>query len=73
MYLSKGLMLGTSLCYCYVDDMLLVGHDHDWTKIGKLKDSLSKSFALKDSGLAKQILGMSIWRDRQARRLWVFQ
>ena len=51
-----------------VDDMLIVGHDR--TRIGKLKESLSKSFAMKNLGPAKQILGMSIRRDRKAKKLW---
>ena len=51
-----------------MDDLLIVRHDR--INIGKLKESLSKSFAMKDLGPAKQILGMSIRRDWQARRLW---
>ena len=42
----------------YVDDMLLVNHNA--SKIDHLKKELSKSFAMKDFGLAKQILGMKI-------------
>ena len=55
----------------YVDDMLIVGHDG--AKIASLKKNLNKSFAMKDLGPAKQILGMSIRRDRGARKLWVSQ
>ena len=40
----------------YVDDMLIVGQDA--SKIDNLKKELSKSFAMKDLGLAKHILGM---------------
>ena len=47
----------------YVDDMLIVGHDA--RKIDKLKEELSKSFAMKDLGPAKQILGMKITHDRK--------
>ncbi|CAL8990447.1 unnamed protein product, partial [Prunus brigantina] len=47
----------------YVDDMLIVGQNSD--KISKLKKELSKSFAMKDLGPAKRILGMSITRDRK--------
>ena len=40
----------------YVDNMLIVGQDPK--KIRILKKVLSKSFAMKDMGPAKQILGM---------------
>ena len=46
----------------YVDDMLIVGHDPK--KIFALKKTLSKSFAMKYLGSAKQILRMKIIRDR---------
>ncbi|KAL5863382.1 hypothetical protein ACOSQ3_000896 [Xanthoceras sorbifolium] len=55
----------------YVDDMLIVGQDIG--KINKLKKELSKSFAMKDLGPAKQILGMRITRNRQNRRIWLSQ
>lgn len=35
----------------YTDDMLIVGHDQ--TKIGKLKESLNKSFVMKNLGPVK--------------------
>lgn len=53
----------------YVDDMLIVRHDR--SKIGKLKENLRESFALKDLGFAKQILGIYIQCDWQAKKLWV--
>ena len=46
----------------YIDDMLIVGRNMDIIK--ELKEQLSESFAMKDMGLAKQILGMRIVRDR---------
>ncbi|RVW49829.1 Retrovirus-related Pol polyprotein from transposon TNT 1-94 [Vitis vinifera] len=46
----------------YVDDMLIAGYDIE--KINNLKKQLSKQFAMKDSGAAKQILGMRIIRDK---------
>ena len=46
----------------YVDDMLIVGNGTK--RIALLKKALSKSFAMKDLGPAKQILGMKISRDR---------
>ena len=55
----------------YVDDMLIVGHDHK--KIAALKNDLSKSFAMKDLGPARQILGMKITRDRSKKLLWLSQ
>ncbi|CAJ2658330.1 unnamed protein product [Trifolium pratense] len=55
----------------YVDDMLIVGHDTK--KIKSLKKELSMSFAMKDLGPAKQILGMRISRDRKNGKLWLSQ
>ena len=52
----------------YVDDMLIVGRNV--SKINSLKKQLSKSFAMKDLGPAKQILGMKIVRDRGIKELW---
>ena len=51
----------------YVDDMLILGQDK--TRIADLKQNLGKSFAMTDLGLARQILGMSIWRDRKAKKI----
>ena len=45
----------------YVDDMLIVGSSIE--EINDLKKQLSKQFAMKDLGAAKQILGMRIIRD----------
>ena len=55
----------------YVDDMLIV--ERDKSKIEKLKKELSKSFAMKNFGLARQILGTKISLDRKARCLSVSQ
>ena len=55
----------------YVDDMLIIGHDS--SKIDRLKRELNKSFAMKDLGSAKQILGMKISHDRKNRKLWLSQ
>ncbi|RDX81980.1 hypothetical protein CR513_37292, partial [Mucuna pruriens] len=46
--------------------MLIVGN-----RIDRLKKQLSESFAMKDMGAAKQILGIRIIRDRQAKKLWL--
>ncbi|WVZ24581.1 hypothetical protein V8G54_003125 [Vigna mungo] len=55
----------------YVDDMLIVGKNK--IKITALKNALSKSFAMKDLGAVKKILGMKISRDCSRRMLWVSQ
>ena len=44
----------------YVDDMLIAGSSIK--EINDLKKQLSKQFAMKDLGVAKQILGMRIIR-----------
>ena len=49
---------GFLILLLYVDDMLVVGHNSK--KIVRLKKALRKSFAMKDLGLTKQILGMHI-------------
>ena len=46
----------------YVDDMLIAGSSIE--EINNLKKQLSKQFVMKDLGVAKQILGMRIIRDR---------
>jgi ATP-binding cassette subfamily B (MDR/TAP) protein 1 len=53
----------------YVDDMLIVGNGIK--RIALLKKALSKSFAMKDLGPAKQILGMKISRDRSKKLCWL--
>jgi hypothetical protein len=55
----------------YVDDMLVVGSNmHD---INVLKKKLANSFAMKDLGVAKKILGMRITRDRKNHKLTLSQ
>ncbi|GJR87473.1 retrovirus-related pol polyprotein from transposon TNT 1-94 [Tanacetum coccineum] len=60
-YLKK---VGSSsiILLLYVDHMLVAGSD--MAEIKKLKRQLSKEFEMKDLGHAKQILGMSIIRDK---------
>ena len=53
----------------YVEDMLIVGKNV--SRIDKLKEQLGKSFAMKDMGAAKQILGIRIIRDRKEKKLWL--
>ena len=55
----------------YVDDMLIVGQD--MKKIASLKKALGKSFAMKDMGPARQILGMHIFREQTKKLLWFSQ
>lgn len=53
----------------YMDGMLIVGQDAN--NIYNLKRELSKSFAMKNLGPAKQILSMKISRDRKVGKLWL--
>jgi hypothetical protein len=55
----------------YVDDMLIVGMNS--SRIGRLKKQLSQSFAMKDLGPAKQILGVRIQRSRKDKKLFISQ
>eukprot|EP00253_Pinus_taeda_P025967 PITA_25967 len=55
----------------YVDDMLVAGSNMQ--EINVLKRKLANSFAMKDLGAAKQILGMRITRDRKNRKLTLSQ
>ena len=51
--------------------MLVAGLDMQ--EINNLKQKLSKEFAMKDLGAAKQILGMRISRDTKSRTLMLSQ
>ena len=55
----------------YVDDMLIVGKNS--SRIDRLKKQLSQSFAMKDLGPAKQILGVRIHRYRKDKKLYISQ
>mgnify|MGYP000621450699 FL=1 len=55
----------------YVDDILIVRQDTK--RIVSLKKALGKSFAIKELGPAKQILGMHIVWDRTKKVLWLSQ
>jgi ATP-binding cassette subfamily B (MDR/TAP) protein 1 len=59
------------ILFLYVDDMLIVGNDTK--RISLLKKALSKSFAHKDLGPAKKILGMKISHNRSKKLLWLSQ
>ncbi|GJY33678.1 putative RNA-directed DNA polymerase [Tanacetum coccineum] len=60
-YLKK---VGSSsiILLLYVDDMLVASYD--MAEINKLRRQLSQEFEMKDLGSAKQLLGMSIIRDK---------
>ena len=53
--------------FLYVDDMLIA--ESSMREINNLKTRLSATFEMKDLGLAKQILGMKITRDRSVGTL----
>ena len=55
----------------YVDDMLIAGSN--MVEINKLKRQMSEEFEMKDLGEAKQILDMSISRDRSDGNLKLSQ
>ncbi|KAH9660405.1 hypothetical protein KPL70_024186 [Citrus sinensis] len=54
----------------YVDD-ILAGLNKD--RIQELKAQLDREFEMKDLGPANKILGMQIHRDRNNRKIWIFQ
>ncbi|CAM8962823.1 unnamed protein product [Rhodiola kirilowii] len=62
---------GYIILLLYVDDMLIVGSSAQ--DVSNLKKQLSKRFAMKDLGEAKQILGMRIERERKAGKLHLSQ
>lgn len=55
----------------YVDDMLIVGRNS--SRIDRLKKQLSKSFAMKDLGPSKKIIGIRICRDRINKKLYMLR
>ncbi|TYK14965.1 retrovirus-related Pol polyprotein from transposon TNT 1-94 [Cucumis melo var. makuwa] len=55
----------------YVDDILIVGRNV--SRIDSLKKQLSKSFAMKDLGPAKKVLGIQIVRDKASKKLYMSQ
>ena len=71
MFVKKFDEVGFLILLLYVENMLIVGRDPK--NIESLKKALSKSFAMKDMGPAKQILGMHIVRDRTKKLMWLSQ
>ncbi|CAK8543284.1 unnamed protein product [Lathyrus sativus] len=55
----------------YVDDMIIVGKSI--YNINMLNKKLGESFAMKDMGAAKQIIGIRIMCDRKEKKLWMSQ
>lgn len=55
----------------YVDDILIVGRNI--SRIDMLKEQLSKSFTVKNLGLAKKILGIRLVRNRASKKLYMSQ
>jgi hypothetical protein len=55
----------------YVDDMLFAWYKMKYINV--LKRKLSNSFAMKDLGVAKKILGMRITRDKKNHKLTLSQ
>ena len=55
----------------YVDDEIVVGYN--MKEINVLKRKLANTFAMKDLGAAKQILGMRITRDMKKCKLTLSQ
>ncbi len=55
----------------YVDDILLIGNDIPLLEA--VKDSLRKSFSMKDLGEAAYILGIKIYRDRSKHLIGLSQ
>ena len=55
----------------YVDDILLIGNDVEMLQ--ETKESLERSFSMKDLGEAAYILGIRIYRDRPRRLIGLSQ
>ena len=60
---------GFLILLLYVDDMLVVGQNSK--KTVSLKKALRKSFAMKDLGPEKQILGIHLVQQRTKNMLWL--
>ena len=54
-----------------MDDILLIGNDMNF--LSEIKESLKKSFSMKDLGEAAYVLGIRIYRDRSKRLIAVSQ
>jgi len=72
-YLKKvlGAAFGLIILVLYVDDMLIAAHKR--SDVDKLKAQLSSTFSMKDLGPIKKILGMEVFRDQKAGKLWLSQ
>ena len=66
--LSNGIFI---ILVLYVDDMLLASKII--TEINRLKAQMARTFDMKDLGVARQILGMEIFGDKNNGKLWLSQ
>ena len=71
MFVKKFSDDGFIILLLFINDMLIV--EKNMPRINDFKKQLCKSFAMKDVGAAKQILGMNILRDRNGKNIWVSQ
>lgn len=55
----------------YVDDIIIAGKSTE--KIQQIKDTLSKSYKMKDLGKLRSFLGVSILRDEDSGNVWIGQ
>ena len=55
----------------YLDDMLLARKSI--TEINRVKAQMARTFDMKHLGVARQILGMEIFRDRSNGKMWLSQ
>ncbi|CAM8957867.1 unnamed protein product [Rhodiola kirilowii] len=55
----------------YVDDILIMSNSK--TEVEKMKRDFKANFDMKDLGLAKRILGISITRDRKNKKMYLSQ
>ncbi|RKK64725.1 Retrovirus-related Pol polyprotein from transposon TNT 1-94 [Fusarium oxysporum] len=62
---------GTTYIAVYVDDLLIAGPDKE--EIRQIKASLNKKFEMTDLGPCQYYLGMSIWRERRNKAIFLSQ
>jgi hypothetical protein len=70
-YLLRGSQVMIIFILLYVDDILIIGKNV--SRIARLNKELSNSFAMKDLGPTKCILGMRIERNRKSNKLYLSQ
>ena len=70
-YLYKNFDDDFVILLLYVDDILIAGINV--SRIDRLKKQVIKSFAMKDLGPTKKILGIIIGQDRALKKLYLSQ